>query len=58
MQNTIFYIISISKQINEWNEKLNAFAEKYMDNPWFGTIIVFALFAFCCLGINSFGSKK
>lgn len=54
----IIYIMSLSKTINEWNEKLNVFADKYLDNPWIGTLLLFGLFAFCWCGINSLSGKK
>ncbi len=53
----LFVASKISKKIDEWNEKLNAFAGSYMDNPWVGTIMLGALFLLAYWGIVSFAKK-
>ena len=58
MSNKIIYIMSLSKDIEYWNEKLNSFINKYFDSPWAGALLLFVLFAFCWCGMNSIGNKK
>ena len=58
MNQAFIYIMSLSKEINQLNEKLNSLADKYLDNPWAGVVLLFILFGFCWCGINSLGSKK
>jgi len=58
MSNKIIYILSLSKDIEEWNQKLNAFVDKYFDSPWAGALLLLILFLFCWAGINSIGNKK
>lgn len=48
---------SISSLIENWNDKLNSIASKYMDNAAFGGIIVLLLFIFGCWAISYFTKK-
>lgn len=50
-------IILVTTVIDEWNDKLNAIASKYMDNAAFGGIIVLVLFIFGCWAISYFTKK-
>ncbi len=50
-------IIIFTTIIDEWNDKLNQIASRYMDNPIFGGIAVFALFLFGCWGVSNLNKK-
>lgn len=50
-------ILTLSQTIEEWNDKLNAFSEKYLDSPWAGTIILIVLVAFGYWAIGEFNKK-
>ena len=43
--------------IEEWNEKLDAFAAENLDSPWFGALALIVLFAFGCWGVSYFSKK-
>ena len=57
MSDFMFMAISLSKLIDQWNEKLNNFAATYMDSPWMGSIVLGVLFIFAYWGIKSLASK-
>ena len=44
-------MLGIVDQLNEWNDKLNKIADKYMGNVGFGTFIFFALILVAFYGI-------
>ena len=50
-------VASFLSTINEWNEKLNAFTERYADNTIFATVTVISLvlLGYWCI---SYLSKK
>ena len=50
-------IVGILETIEEWNEKLNAFAGKYMDNVLSGTLIIGVLIFAGFAGISIFNKK-
>ena len=52
-----FQIMGIIDTINDWNEKLNKIASKYMDNVGFGTIAVVGIFAIGCWGVATLNKK-
>ncbi len=51
------YILGIVDTLNEWNDKLNALADKYMGNVGFGTLIFFALIGVAFFGVATFNKK-
>ena len=57
LNNYIFVASKLSKLIDNWNDKLDALAGKYMDSPWFGSIMLAVLFLFAYWGIKTFSSK-
>ena len=48
----LFYIMSISSTIKEWNNKLNELAS-YLDNPFSGMVIFIVLLAAATIAIRS-----
>lgn len=48
---------SLTKIIEDWNEKLNSFAAENLDSPWFGALALIVLFAFGCWGVSYFSKK-
>lgn len=50
-------LMNISELIEEWNDKLNSLAGKYMDSPWMGAVVVFVLFALGCWAISALTKK-
>lgn len=57
MSDFIFMASKLSKLIDQWNDKLDAFVGKYMDSPWMGSIVLAVLFIFAYWGIKSLASK-
>ena len=57
LNNYIFIASKLSKLIDSWNDKLDAFAAKHMDSPWVGCIMLGVLFLFAYWGIKSLSSK-
>ncbi len=60
MINIMDYVVlasKFSKLIDKWNDKLDAFAAKYMDSPWAGCIVLAVLFLFAYWGIRALSSK-
>ncbi len=51
------YILGIVDQLNDWNDKLNKLADKYMGNVGIGTVLFFALLLFAFFGISTFNKK-
>lgn len=50
-------MLGIIDQLNEWNDKLNALADKYMGNVGFGTLAFFALLGIAFFGVAAFNKK-
>lgn len=44
--NKLLNIITLSETLEKWNEKLDSIASEYMDSPFFGMIVVVAVFIF------------
>ena len=51
-------ILGIIDKLNDWNEKLNEFTAKYLDNVGAGTLIFLGLVAFGFWAIRAFGKKS
>jgi len=45
MSNGYIQILGIMDTLNDWNEKLNEFAGKNLDNVLVGTLLLFAIIA-------------
>ncbi len=50
-------LLNLVDKIEEWNEKLNAFASEHMDNVLIGSLIVGVLIFVAFAGINSLNKK-
>lgn len=50
-------ILGIMDTLEEWNEKLNAFAGEHMDNVLVGTIVIGILIFVTFSGINALTKK-
>lgn len=50
-------ILGIMDTLEEWNEKLNAFAGEHMDNVLVGTIVIGILIFVAFSGINALTKK-
>lgn len=50
-------ILGIMDTLNEWNDKLNAFAGEHMDNVLVGALMVGALLFIGCWGVNELNKK-
>ena len=58
MKMTNYYqLLSIMDTLNDWNEKINKFAEARMDNVWVGTVIGGGLLVLAIWGINALNRK-
>ena len=51
------YILGIVDKLNDWNEKLNAFAAEHMDNVGVGTAIAGIILVMSIWGINTLNKK-
>lgn len=51
-------VLGIVDQLNEWNEKLNAFADEHMGNVGVGTLLFFGLLGIAFFGIGTFNKKN
>lgn len=51
------YILGIMDKINEWNEKLNNFAGKHMDNVWVGAACMGIILLVAFWGVNTLNKK-
>ena len=58
MNNYYPMMLGIMDLINDWNEKLNAFADKHLNNVGIGTLILGAVLVITILGINSLNKKN
>lgn len=45
-------ILSIMDTLNEWNDKLDAFASEHLDNVWVGALAVGVIFVVAAWGIK------
>ena len=50
-------ILGIIDQLNDWNEKLNSFAEKHLNNVGVGTAIIGIIFVVAVWGIGALNKK-
>lgn len=50
-------LLGIIDKLNDWNEKLNGFASKNLDNVWVGALIVGLVFIVSIWGINTLNRK-
>ncbi len=57
MQNFFSLILGIMDTLNNWNDKLNAFAADKLDNVWTGTLIVGLLIIVAFFGVQSLNKK-
>ncbi len=57
LSNYILIASKLSKLIDQWNDKLNAFAAEHMDSPWMGPVVLGVLFVFAYWGIKSLANK-
>ena len=57
MINKYSLISGIVDKIEEWNEKLNAFAGEHMDNVLIGSLVVGVLIFVAFSGINALNKK-
>ncbi len=57
MGNGYIQILGIMDTLNEWNEKLNQFAGKHMDNVLVGTLILFAIIIVAFWAIGALNKK-
>ena len=52
-----YQLLSIMDTLNDWNEKINKFAEARMDNVWVGVAIGAGLLVLAIWGINVLNKK-
>ena len=57
MINKYSLILDIVDKIEDWNEKLNAFAGEHMDNVLIGSLVVGVLIFVAFSGINALNKK-
>ena len=57
MINKYSLILGIVDKIEEWNEKLNAFAGEHMDNVLIGSLVVGVLIFVAFSGVNALNKK-
>lgn len=57
MYNFYPLILSFMDTLNDWNEKLNNFAEKHLNNVGVGTAIIGILFVVAVWGIGALNKK-
>ena len=57
MNNAFPMILGIIDTINKLNDKLNAFAEKYLGNVLSGTVILGVILFVAVWGVNTFNKK-
>ena len=58
MHNYYIVTLGIVDKLNEWNDKLNGFASKYMDNVATGAIIGFILLAVAFWAVGELNRKN
>lgn len=51
------YILGIVDKLNDWNEKLNAFAAEHMDNVGVGVVLLGAILFISVWGISVLNKK-
>ena len=52
------YILGIIDQLNDWNDKINEIADKYMGNVGVGTLLFFAILGVGFYAIGTFNKKN
>jgi len=57
MYNFYPLILSFMDTLNDWNEKLNNFAEKHLNNVGVGTAIIGIIFVVAVWGIGALNKK-
>lgn len=50
-------IIGITKELEIWNDKLNAIVEKYLNSPWMGALLFLVLFVIGYCAVSAFSKK-
>ena len=50
-------LLGIVDQLNDWNDKLNKFADEHMGNVGVGTLIFFALLGVAFFGVAELNKK-
>jgi len=50
-------LLGIVDQLNDWNDKLNKFADEHMGNVGVGTLLFFALLAVAFFGVAELNKK-
>jgi len=50
-------LLGIVDQLNDWNEKLNKFADEHMGNVGVGTLLFFGLLAVAFFGVAELNKK-
>ena len=51
------YMLGIVDTLNDWNDKLNKLADKYMNNVGFGTLVFFILVGVAFFAVGTFNKK-
>lgn len=51
------YILGIMDTINDWNEKLNNFSAKHMDNVWVGAACMAVILLVAFWGVNTLNKR-
>ena len=54
----LFPILGLMDKINEWNDQLNAFADKYLGNLVSGTVLFFAILIVAFWAVAAFNKQK
>ncbi len=57
MIDSYFLILSFTSTLNEWNEKLNSFFDKNLNNVWSGALIFGVLMFLGFIVIGKFYNK-
>ncbi len=50
-------MLGIVDTLNDWNDKLNKIADKYMGNVGFGTLVFFILIGVAFYAVGTFNKK-
>ena len=53
----MLYVLGLMDTLNDWNEKLNAFASGHMDSVWIGVLVVGLAFVIAAWGIRTLNKK-
>ena len=58
ISNNLFTLSKVMEKLEEWNEKLDVFAAKNMDSPWFGMAIFMVLLVFGFAAISGYMKNR